>query len=433
MVIGERIRQLRIHKKMTQGELLKGISSVAYLSRIENGKIMPSYSFLEKISMRLNITVHDLLNEDISDQERKILDVIHSYRKTKKLTEQELTLLTINAKEPHAQSILVQIFSVLIEYYVNIKQNSLAKNAFELSKQTISDKSDYVHTEFYLQYFVSCGIFFYSTQIYTEADCYLTKAESLMNQDDTIENASLYYNISLVKQRILEDKTLCLYYSKKAYQIFEKMNDNLSICKVLITRGVQYNLVKDYQKSRDHLLEARELIDKDKDKMLNAMIEYNFGRVYKGLGDLDQSIIHFNNSIKLNELLNLDEEKVYSLRSLIEVYLERRQWDIIHRLYLEAIQIAEKKNMNYLIIELKGMNAKIYFLRGDYYTYEREMQQVVSQGLELKQYVIVNNMALELADYYYDIRSYKKAADYLKISTGLNKEHQLSSITLTRI
>ncbi|PEE37161.1 hypothetical protein COL91_20105 [Bacillus pseudomycoides] len=34
MQIGERIRQIRIHKGLTQGELVSGICSVAYLSRI---------------------------------------------------------------------------------------------------------------------------------------------------------------------------------------------------------------------------------------------------------------------------------------------------------------------------------------------------------------------------------------------------------------
>ncbi|CAI8963089.1 hypothetical protein KOY_03396 [Bacillus cereus VDM021] len=34
MQIGERIRQIRIHKGLTQGEFLSGICSVAYLSRI---------------------------------------------------------------------------------------------------------------------------------------------------------------------------------------------------------------------------------------------------------------------------------------------------------------------------------------------------------------------------------------------------------------
>ena len=52
-MVGERIRQLRIHKQLTQKELTEGICSITYLSRIENGQINPSAEFLRKVSKRL--------------------------------------------------------------------------------------------------------------------------------------------------------------------------------------------------------------------------------------------------------------------------------------------------------------------------------------------------------------------------------------------
>ena len=45
MEIGERIRQIRIHKGLTQTDLIKGICSNTYISKIESGKSKPSYSF----------------------------------------------------------------------------------------------------------------------------------------------------------------------------------------------------------------------------------------------------------------------------------------------------------------------------------------------------------------------------------------------------
>ncbi|MEC5267402.1 helix-turn-helix transcriptional regulator, partial [Bacillus mycoides] len=52
MEIGERIRQVRMHKGLTQGELVSEICSVTYLSRIESGKIKPSSSFLKQVSKK---------------------------------------------------------------------------------------------------------------------------------------------------------------------------------------------------------------------------------------------------------------------------------------------------------------------------------------------------------------------------------------------
>ena len=46
MNIGERIRQIRIHKEFTQGSSIR-VCSITYLSRIENGQIKPSNSVLK--------------------------------------------------------------------------------------------------------------------------------------------------------------------------------------------------------------------------------------------------------------------------------------------------------------------------------------------------------------------------------------------------
>ncbi|CAM3866837.1 helix-turn-helix domain-containing protein [Mesobacillus thioparans] len=431
MLIGEKIRQLRIHKKMTQDQLVMGISSVTYLSRIENGKIKPSKSFLEKISRRLNITINDLLNENFSEKEEKIIQLIDEYKTSKYISEDDFTFINMSSKEPHKTHIIVQIFTFLISFHIDKKDISKAKEIYEISKNVIPDRFDYEYNEVFTAYFISCGTLFYLYQTYSEADRFFTRAEGLINQEDTLPNAKLYYNLSLVKQRILKNKTLSLYYSKKAYEIFLKLKDSENLGKVLITRGVQFHLIKDYKKSLEHLLEAKKYIDTEKDRHLNAMIEYNLGRVYQGLREIDKSISHFKESIKINTLLNLDEEKVYSLKTLIEIYQERKQWDTVHSLLLEAIEIAERKNLNYVLLELKAMKAKGDFIRKDYYTYEKEMQQIIDKGIELKQDFIVNKLATELANHFYDIRAYKKAADYYKIALTL--EDKLSSVNIAHI
>ena len=421
MNIGEKIRQLRIHKKKTQGELVENISSITYLSRIENGKIKPSYRFLEEISNRLNISVHDLVNDDISDKEKKITYIINNYKKTKTLTEEEISLLSMSAKEPYSSQILIRIFETLLRYYLDQKQLSKTKEVYELSKKIIPEKFDHTLSDLFSAYFIACGRYFYITQTYSEADRYFSKAESLMDLEDTTESAKLYYNISLVKQRIMKDKTIALYYSKKAYDLFLKAGDRESVCKVLITRGVQYHLIEEYITSRDILLEARDYIhEEDAENSLNGMIEYNLGRVYQGLNDFDKSIIHFKKSIEINENLHLDEEKIYSLRSLIEIYYVKKQWDYAHQLFIEAVQIAKEKNLNYVLVELKGMNAKSYLLRGDHYSFEREMQAVIELGKKLKQEIILSRLAVDLANHYYEIRAYKKASDYYKIAVSKN-------------
>ncbi|QGS68197.1 helix-turn-helix domain-containing protein [Oceanobacillus sp. 143] len=54
--VGYRIKYFRSKLNMTQAELSKGIISVSYLSKIENGNADPPEEILELLKNRLDIT-----------------------------------------------------------------------------------------------------------------------------------------------------------------------------------------------------------------------------------------------------------------------------------------------------------------------------------------------------------------------------------------
>ena len=54
---GKQIKQLRIEKNLTQKELAKGVCSQAELSKIENGKIMPTIDLVQRLSQKLHISM----------------------------------------------------------------------------------------------------------------------------------------------------------------------------------------------------------------------------------------------------------------------------------------------------------------------------------------------------------------------------------------
>src|SRR5271156_1670665 len=61
MVIGERLKALREHKKMSQGDIEKrtGLLRV-YISRVENGHTVPAIETLEKMARALEIQMYQL-------------------------------------------------------------------------------------------------------------------------------------------------------------------------------------------------------------------------------------------------------------------------------------------------------------------------------------------------------------------------------------
>ena len=61
MVIGDRLKELREHKKFSQGEIEKRTGLLrCYISRVENGHTVPSIETLEKLARALEIPMYEL-------------------------------------------------------------------------------------------------------------------------------------------------------------------------------------------------------------------------------------------------------------------------------------------------------------------------------------------------------------------------------------
>ena len=67
MIIGERLKALREQKKQSQGDIEKRSGFLrSYISRIENGHIVPSVNTLEKLARALEVPTYRLF----TDQDR---------------------------------------------------------------------------------------------------------------------------------------------------------------------------------------------------------------------------------------------------------------------------------------------------------------------------------------------------------------------------
>lgn len=97
---GKMIRQARIDKGYTQGELgdMIGVSNKA-ISRWENGKCMPDYSIIKSLCEELEVTVAELMDGEMSEEksvrtydDEQILDLL---RRTQELEKQKNLLYGI--------------------------------------------------------------------------------------------------------------------------------------------------------------------------------------------------------------------------------------------------------------------------------------------------------------------------------------------------
>jgi transcriptional regulator with XRE-family HTH domain len=65
MVIGEKLKALRMQKNLSQGDIEKRTGLIrCYLSRVENGHTVPSVDTLEKFARALEIPMYRLFTDD---------------------------------------------------------------------------------------------------------------------------------------------------------------------------------------------------------------------------------------------------------------------------------------------------------------------------------------------------------------------------------
>lgn len=64
MLIGDRLRELREHKHLSQGDIEKRTGLLrCYISRVENGHTVPAIETLEKIARALEVPMYQLFYE----------------------------------------------------------------------------------------------------------------------------------------------------------------------------------------------------------------------------------------------------------------------------------------------------------------------------------------------------------------------------------
>ena len=61
MIIGDRLRELRVAKKLSQGDIEKRTGLLrCYISRVENGHTVPAIETLEKMARALEVPLYQL-------------------------------------------------------------------------------------------------------------------------------------------------------------------------------------------------------------------------------------------------------------------------------------------------------------------------------------------------------------------------------------
>ncbi|HWG58404.1 MAG TPA: helix-turn-helix transcriptional regulator [Candidatus Acidoferrales bacterium] len=93
MIVGERLKQIRDSKNMSQGDIERRTGLLrCYISRVENGHTVPALETLEKMARAMEIPLYQIFYEGGEGEEPKMLNL--PPRATSKLSRKDASLVS---------------------------------------------------------------------------------------------------------------------------------------------------------------------------------------------------------------------------------------------------------------------------------------------------------------------------------------------------
>lgn len=420
---GDRLRLIRSHKKMAQREVAEGICSIAYLSKIENNIVSPNETLFQELAERLGIEA-DLLLQTPKGYSDRLEQISNDFWEKESLSDHDAVFLAILVNNVDDPSDSLRVFSVLLKYYLDRREWDKAKEIYAISKNVLPELPGDAFYPNAFHYYLSCGHLKAQDQQYTESYQYYSHLEKSMEKYSEYYQARLQYSISRVLQNMLEEKSLALVYSERAYRYFEKTNDTKMLIWVMMARGMQFWMIGEYEKSLEWLFQAQAKLDEAGITNQTGIIKYNVGRVYQLQKRYDEAIVQYKECLEL-ETDNW-EARVYTLKRLAEIYFDCKQWELVDDSLGEGLDLATRLEMQHDQVELRAIQCRLYLSRFDVYKYEREMKKLIQWCTDKEQYKYIKSLSTELGNYFLTINSYKQSATYFKIAH--DAENQITAI-----
>lgn len=408
--IGEYIKKERIKQGLKQELVCKGICSVSYYSRIENNKVNPSETYINKIFKKLNKPVPKCFKNEYDDESNKIskqfLDALEFRNQVQieKVFGEVLNNDNLNKK--------------LYEFIYKVYHKEL----FDIDKllKYLYAEQNFMTNEELLLFLEYLGLYCIIKRDYIMASKYLKCAITLQNHM-RIERPSLFYRYAYALSR-LNQLHLSIVYSWKASEIYQR-NHNLYyyVCtRALMAEGLAKFLP---ERSISIFHECLQISNCTNLQELEYRIKLLLAQTYKRLNNYEQS------EKILKELsLQLFEDNSFNFDihlELIDLYLKLNDYETA-RYYYDYIMKKDwqhpyrdfyLKYYHYSFNKPQSTNEIIKFY---YTTIIPFFQNSFNKEMLVKSYLELATIYENNGYYQESLEQYKKAWEYLNRDRNIN-------------
>ncbi|MDQ0158061.1 XRE family transcriptional regulator [Alkalibacillus salilacus] len=404
-VLGQALRVHRTNQGLTQDQLAEKICSVAYLSKLENGKAEPDRQTIESICRRLSVSSSPFIAESDSTVHKAIsqwLYEIHIFHITEVDKQSPAIFGDIDQIEAISEQCLYDL--ALLGYYL-LKDRLLdATDQFDYVQKRVSL---YLACDAF-SYYKFTGLYYQRKGMYSHAIEQLEEANSL-TQDQP--DAELYLAMAAVYSQ-LSNIVVSNKYAQLAFAIFQEKLFYVRMIDCQIVLGLNYSLVGDFYSAETYF---NQLLEVDGEHLLDktrANIYHHIGYIHFRKQEYEQAKASFNTALRF-DTIEMD-------------FLNSRYWLAYIAMLEGDHQKAKEHIQNGLLVAYRYEHPQydMKFRVLNYRLDGREEELMVYLEHDVIPFFEKNGEAVELKHYYYlygtllfERNKYKRAAECFKYAS----------------
>lgn len=409
---GKLIYKCRQEKNITQENLVRGICSISYLSKLENGNLSNFNEetvslLLKRLDINMNSFRFDFqqIAEDFNKWYSSIIEQNH------KKAIQYFEDISLNIEKHLDVDILIYFNLISIRYFLFI-------NEFELAKLSIAELKRYEgrfnkHQEIYYLHFR--GLYKCTHKYYKEGLYDLKKSEEMWIHPQ--KNPELLYHLALTYNR-MSNTPLSMYYVTKALNEYNKLANFQKCIDCQIIKGINLIRLKEFKKAIKLYTNLLYQFDNIHNNYQKAELLHNFGFVYSKIQKEEEAINCYIKSIELKN--ENDPAYLESIYYLIIELIKCQKCKQAKSWLTRGIKVSHKYNN-------EEYNIKFKLLEFDVTQKETDVDYVVNIAIPyflLKSDNCYLSYLYEiLSNHYTKIHHYKKAVKYFRLLDNIRKSY----------
>ncbi|MFW2491455.1 helix-turn-helix transcriptional regulator [Clostridium chromiireducens] len=295
--LGEKIKRRRKQLNMTLKDLARDRITPGQISLVESGRSNPSVDLLEYLAEALNTTVEYLMESEESQAEKISLyyeQVGEScifqgdYEKGQRYIDNALYY----CDKYNLEYRKAMIYFITAKSYMYKKDFPMAQKFF-LSANVIFVKN--TNHEQIIKTFLNLANIALELKAYHSSSSYLKQAEKVYLDNKIVDEflmGEIHYNMARTYYDI-EELDLALQYSYSAKKRFEQIYNDEDYAKNLFSLAEDFNKKGDLLNAIKYSKKTLEVYKKIQYNRSIVNIEHNLGKLFYELGDLDESLKHY--------------------------------------------------------------------------------------------------------------------------------------------